>query len=299
MKLRDRMIPAWALNCALRKRVRPHLYFFWRDLWHVCDDFGQFEANAALLRAVLFATILDRVSERDVKGYLRELHVVPDGIKLYTEDGMGLGKVLGFEQPGLKSLKAEYPAPSQLSEPELFTTGDPPAPKVPAHPERKKEERTKAAPVGAVVLERFDFLFGALARAEGSDPAQLTAGARVKIERALKDIIAVCPEVSCEEIARRAAAYRGVMPAGCRLTANALALNWAKCGAKVPAQSAKPAAAPVGWLDALNAMYPDSIFAPGGMSEIKQESDYGWTRLDAEVRARVVAFMIEKGRSAA
>lgn len=316
MNLRQRMIPAWTLNAPLRRRVRPHLFWFWRDLWHVCDDFGRFEANAALLRAVLFSTILDRVSERDVEGYLRELHVVAGGVKLYTVRETGFGKVLGFEQPGLKSLKAEYP--DLPGAPDLFAESDPP----PRAPERKKEERTQSAPsapapadAGAKEAifspssqapEPFDAnaelgnrtraaveqeLFFSMCAAEGSDPAKLTSAGKNSITRAINSIRKANGGLTPDLIARAAAAYRKKYPS-LDLTANALNKHWARLDtAHTPAaQLLEPE--PLGWRNWINENTPDAVFARGGDREGAQ-----WSDLDAGYRR----YLIEKlaGRTAA
>jgi hypothetical protein len=103
-----------------------------------------------------------------------------------------------------------------------------------------------------------DVLFDALARAEGSDPNQLTkAGART-IAVALADIRRASPDVTVPEINSRAAMYRRALPAGCTLTAAALAKHWARCSgqrvARVDAEPAKPE--PAGWLQWLEANMP-------------------------------------------
>lgn len=108
MRLRDRMIYAAIVTCDMKRRHTAYVREFYRDLLHVCDDHGRFEANASLLRAVLFASILDRVSVRDVQGYLQSLHLAGD-IKLYTVRGKGLGKVTKWRQLRLKKKVADYP----------------------------------------------------------------------------------------------------------------------------------------------------------------------------------------------
>lgn len=108
MKLRDRMIYAGVVMSDLKRRHPAHVREFYRDILHVCDDHGRFEANVRDLRAVLFAPILDRVSERDVQGYLQALHVAGD-IKLYTVRGRGFGKVTKWRQLRLRKKVADYP----------------------------------------------------------------------------------------------------------------------------------------------------------------------------------------------
>lgn len=77
--------------------------------------------------------------------------------------------------------------------------------------------------------QRPDECFLALANADGSDPAQLTGSGKKAIAVALASIRGVCPNVTSEEIKRRAQNYHRVMSAGTRLTAHALAKHWARC----------------------------------------------------------------------
>lgn len=115
-----------------------------------------------------------------------------------------------------------------------------------------------------------DVLFEALARAEGSDPLQLTkAGARA-IGVALAEIRRASPEVTVSEIQNRAAIYRKVMSHGCTLTAAALAKHWARCsGAPVgKVANEKPAPVPSGWVAWLDENMPAS-------------DDIAWSQLTA------------------
>jgi len=95
-------------------------------------------------------------------------------------------------------------------------------------------------------------LFEALAKAEGSDPAQLTKPARDKIRHAMATILAVCPVCPTPwEIEARVKRYGEVMPNGAKLTAHALAANWAKC-ATTPPPPVESNDGPDGWLTWLN-----------------------------------------------
>lgn len=73
-------------------------------------------------------------------------------------------------------------------------------------------------------------LHDALAEAEGSNPAELTKTRARTIGVALAEIQKASPDVTPDEIARRARAYPQVMPPGTKLTAPALASHWARCG---------------------------------------------------------------------
>jgi hypothetical protein len=68
----------------------------------------------------------------------------------------------------------------------------------------------------------------ALAVCGGGDPAQVVPSAWSGIGKALADIMAVCPNITVEEIARRSLNYRTHMDS-VPLTPFALAKNWALC----------------------------------------------------------------------
>jgi hypothetical protein len=150
VKLRDRMIYAGIVTSDMKRRHKVHVREFYRDLLHCCDDHGRFEADPALLRAVLYSSILDRVSVRDVQGYLQALHVAGD-VKLYTVRGRGYGKVTKWRQKRLTRLVAEYPD-EEGDEPLLsLTAADPPAPprvEPPPRKEGKKEVSGRAREAG-------------------------------------------------------------------------------------------------------------------------------------------------------
>lgn len=68
----------------------------------------------------------------------------------------------------------------------------------------------------------------ALVSVDGSDPVQVTSPAWGAAAKALKDIREVDPDVTTEEIQRRASNYRLHMP-DAAISATALAKHWAKC----------------------------------------------------------------------
>ncbi len=45
--------------------------------------------------------------------------------------------------------------------------------------------------------------------------------------------------------------------------------------------------APAGWLAKLNELFPDSVYAPGGIHEFTAETDRNYNQLPAEVRAKL------------
>lgn len=106
---------------------------------------------------------------------------------------------------------------------------------------RRIESKYTTAPAGLGAEER-DLLFQAIARAEGSDPTKLTKSAARTVAVALAEIRQASPEVTPEEIERRARNYQSQMPAGSVLTAPALAKHWARCATprQIPASNQRP-----------------------------------------------------------
>lgn len=73
-----------------------------------------------------------------------------------------------------------------------------------------------------------NLVLDSLAAVDGSDPLQVTKGAWSGIARALSDIKAVTPDVTPDEISRRAANYR-LHHRDATISPLALAKHWAKC----------------------------------------------------------------------
>ena len=92
--------------------LRAHLQVFFLRLYFMTDGAGRFRADAAVIRASLYAHELQQVSERDVASRLQELHRA-DLIKLYAEGDVGYGKVTDdFWQQSDKKRKVRHPAPA-------------------------------------------------------------------------------------------------------------------------------------------------------------------------------------------
>lgn len=89
-------------------------------------------------------------------------------------------------------------------------------------------------------------LMDAMAGCGGADPLQVVPSAWSGIGKALADIVAVCPDVTPAEIARRSVNYRTHMR-DTILTPHALAKNWALCDRPNEHQHAgsRPATAPL------------------------------------------------------
>lgn len=100
----------------------------------------------------------------------------------------------------------------------------------------------------------------ALARAEGANPAQMTDSGAAAIRTALAQIRGASPDVTAEEISRRAVAYGDRFDPN-TLTAFALAKHWAKLRPAPDAGDAetpdRPAEEPENWGVAWANLYPD------------------------------------------
>ncbi|HWA07939.1 MAG TPA: hypothetical protein VG838_00580 [Opitutaceae bacterium] len=108
MILRDCLVRMGIVTSDRVCRLSPVVQLFFRNLLHICDGAGRFEARAAILRAVLYAPSLHKISERDVQGWLTQCHQA-GLVKLYTVGGAGYGKVLNYGQRDTKR-RVLYPA---------------------------------------------------------------------------------------------------------------------------------------------------------------------------------------------
>lgn len=95
---------------------------FFYGLLNAADPMGRFEANVDVLRAVLYAPVLSKVSKRDVQGALAACQQA-ELVKLWTKDGRGYGEVVNYRQRGLKMRRSEIPPPVTLTDDELAFGG--------------------------------------------------------------------------------------------------------------------------------------------------------------------------------
>lgn len=80
------------LLCKEVAKLRVHLQVLFLRLFFTTDGAGRFVADAAEIRACLYAHELQQVSQREVESRMQELHRARL-IKLYTEGNVGYGKV--------------------------------------------------------------------------------------------------------------------------------------------------------------------------------------------------------------
>jgi len=123
---------------------------FYYGLLTIADDLGRFDATPAILRAGLYAPMLQKVSERDVKEMLARCQAL-GLVKLYAIGGQGYGQVMRYDQKMAKK-QPLYPAPDD--EPEL-DLGTPEPPRAPRLKERKKEIPPNPPPSGGPDLPTF------------------------------------------------------------------------------------------------------------------------------------------------
>jgi hypothetical protein len=102
----------------------------------------------------------------------------------------------------------------------------------------RDERAERRAASGAGVPRKRNDLLDALVLACGSNPEETTPTAFRTAAVALADIRSVCPDLTGEEIARRALAYRRKHPQW-PLTPGALAKHWAAIGGGNPTEAAK------------------------------------------------------------
>lgn len=272
MRLRDRMIYCAIVTSGMKLRLKPHLREFYRDLLHVCDDYGRFEANASLLRGALFTPILKCVSERDVEGYLRQLAAPENAdIKLYTVKGRRYGKITKWRQTGLRKLVADYPP--EDGEPESVSTKPPP---LPDQSEGKKEggEGAKSAAILAPANKVHHKLVKAPRETEEQWRARLTTE---------------YPTVNIAKELERARIRQGKQ--GKTLERRWFEQHWlinvSETVSLEPVANATPVEGePDGWRDWLEENCPGSVYCIGGREEKRP-----WSQLSAAVRERISSEM--------
>jgi hypothetical protein len=103
-----------------------------------------------------------------------------------------------------------------------------------------------------------DPLFLALCRAEGSEPARMTAEGKRGVAIALQSILKACPEVTSEKIERAAMQHRRQF-SGAAVSSFSIAKNWGRLHIEQPASHATEPTddPPADWLARFQAARPD------------------------------------------
>jgi hypothetical protein len=121
-------------------------------------------------------------------------------------------------------------------------------------------------------------LFDALATATGKSPNALAKSEGGQIAKALKGIMQASPDVSAQEIRRRAEGYRRKYR-DAALTPTALEAHWSEFAPAAPKPADVPIPEPHGWRDILE----DSKYGPGGIFEAAT-----WAQVPRDVKQVVV-----------
>jgi hypothetical protein len=120
MTLSDRMVYAGIVNSRRMAQLSWFQRDFFRNLIHAADGHGRFEADAVMLRAVLYGLLSHKVTVRDVQEAMTRCHAI-GLVKLYTVDGRGYGKVINYRQT-LAKRRALYPDEDGAPpDPDLFS----------------------------------------------------------------------------------------------------------------------------------------------------------------------------------
>lgn len=279
------------------------------------DDYGRFSANPFLLKSALYP-LKDDVRTTDVSRWLAACEKA-GLVRCYTHGHKPYLEIFKFGQR-TRAESSKYPEPpAQADTAQLPGISLTDAARKPAHARQltdrcptgdgppRTESETKSEsnlrPPGkaggkSATATRWGPnhpLFDALARAEGSDPMQLTESHAGRIRKALSEIVDAVPAGTniADEIAARAGQYKRVMPAGTRLTAMALAINWGKC---VPPATAAAVSAslpePEAWRQHLKDNY-------SGESWAESAAAYAWAEMPAQWREKIAREM-KHGRAA-
>lgn len=231
------------------------------------DDFGRYHANPMLLRSNLFP-LKDDVISTDVALWVTAC-AKAGLIKCYEVDSKPFIEIQKFNQR-TRAQVSKFPPPprvvGQMPDTSQVLAGQPRT-ETEAVTETKAKTDAEASialaeasarasssgkklklifsPIDCEPLRPRNPLLDALASATGSNPLQVPPSAWGGFAKALAEIRAVSPDLTAEEIKRRAANYRSHMR-DATLTAPALAKHWAKCEhpATAPGQNRHQQAAP-------------------------------------------------------
>ena len=222
MRIRTIKPEFWQSESLSRVSRESRLLFI--GLFSACDDSGKTRAASRFLASLLFP--YDDDAPKAIEGWLAELEA--EGcIRRYVVEGNTYLEIPKWRE----HQKIDKPSTSKLPP---FAEGS----RVFVEASRtvvvgsgiRDQGSGTIAPAGAVAEARpKDLVFEALCSVTGNDLASLTKSGRGAINGALKDIKGATPDVTPDEIKRRAAIYARKFP-NAALTAPALAKHWSGCG---------------------------------------------------------------------
>lgn len=222
MRIRTIKPEFWSSLTVSELPVAARLTFI--GLWNYADDEGRGVFDPRLIRAAIWP-LEDNVTVAKVQGHLdaltaaRLITVYSDGTRTYfSVNGWGEHQAIS------------HPRPSLLPAPSLTLPGTLPEPsRLEGKGRERNRERKESAAKEPRTPRKRDLLVDTLAESTGSDPAELTRPHARALGVAVASIREVAPDVSPDEIRRRAANYARMHP-DWELTGPALAKHWAECG---------------------------------------------------------------------
>ena len=224
MRIRSIKPEFWQSESLSRVSREARLLFI--GLFSACDDSGKTRAASRFLASLLFP--YDEDAPKAIEGWLSELE--QEGcIRRYVVEGNTY-----LEIPKWRNhQKIDKPSASKLPD---FVQGsrslaEPSRTVVVGSGIRDQGSGITIAPGEPVAQARpRDLIFEALCEAVGIDTGALTKSGRGSLNGALRDIRAASPDVTPQEVKRRAERYARKF-SGAALTAPALAKHWASLGA--------------------------------------------------------------------
>lgn len=284
----------WIRDPRLRAQ-KAHVQLLLIFLRPLCDRYGRFEFNPALIHMALYASAqCTNVSAQDVEAWLE---ILRSGgfIRTYTgSDGRRVGEVakeywrqkLSFGKAVFETDTGELP----LADP----PEPPPPPPLPREVKRREENlapaspsRPAAAAAGKPVLYFSERLELTMCELEGSDPAFMTAAHKRKVTAALRAIQQVQPQLLPADLEAAAAAFRKLFPQA-TLTAHALAASWGRLTGRARPTAVVPLVEPEpdDWRAFVNQEFPSSPYAEGN-----DKAGLPWHDVEAYVRRHIITSM--------
>lgn len=208
------------------RHLTPSQKALWIYLVSACDVAGVVECD---LEAMTFA-INAKITMKDVQALGNQVELF-DGNKLHIIDFVSFqfGQLSPACKPHLPIIKLieKYNFERVCKGyPKGINTLEDKEKEMDKEEDKEKEGGCKGD--SATSKKPRNLLMDALAECDG-DPLQIPSSAWGRIAKALAEIKAVCPDVTPEEIKRRAANYKTHFGANISLTSTALVKHWAKC----------------------------------------------------------------------
>jgi hypothetical protein len=204
---------------------------FYRRLLNRVDDFGRYTANPALLRAAIFPLQLEKVGPRDIDRLLAECEAA--GLLCRYEVQGKKCLVMNKWEKG-RAKESEYPPPPDdvITRMQTYVYA---RKHMSAHaPDSDTDSDTDTVsdippPTAEVKAPRArNLVMDELATMAGIPLTEIGQAVAKRLNRVISQIRESTPDVTAEEVKRRAKNYRTHMPEA-QLTPEALAKHWGVC----------------------------------------------------------------------